>query len=130
MVQSSWVEDLLPVSFSLFSCFLFCSSSPKSASVARMGLVVSPSASIPFIFFTSNFSFLGVDTLTSRQIQGLRPTHSSSHSCYHTPFSLLADIQTILFLNSPSHYQFTSSAADLLNGYLHTPPTYSLLAIL
>ena len=38
---------------------------------------------------------------------------------HHSP--CLPDIQTFLLLNSPSQNQCTSSAADLLSGYLHTP---------
>ena len=52
MVQDSWVGDLFPVSFFVFFCFPFCSSSPVSASVAWDGIgCFTLCASIPFLFF-------------------------------------------------------------------------------
>ena len=53
MVQGSWVRVPLPVSFFLlFFLFSFCSSSPMSAPVARVGVGgFILSASIPFSFF-------------------------------------------------------------------------------
>ena len=50
MVKGSRFGDLLPVSFFLFSCFPFCSSSPMSSSIARGVLVSHPLCLDPFPF--------------------------------------------------------------------------------
>ena len=77
IVRGSRVGDPLPVSFFLlFFCFLFCSFSPLSASVAQAGVYgFTLCASIPFLFFVfftcPSFYFLSFALMSADLQRGI-----------------------------------------------------------